>query len=200
MIAGLMPTMRDINAGKTTEIGCSLRAWRVVRRLKQSHIAELLNVSQVQVSRWETGTQTPNPNEQSTITDLLAAGLDSAADRELGRLVRQSSLAVHLICDFTHKLLASSPARDREFRVDASELYGISLWPYASEDIEAAECMLAERGWFEFSPPTIEVSTRAHDSCVMNIPESRFRWTRFRLSDGSFVRLVETPPICGLSV
>jgi hypothetical protein len=123
---------------------------------------------------------------------LMAARLDSAADRVLARLVCQSAVPVHLICDLTHRLLAASPAREAQFKVPTSQLMGRSLWRYASEDIVAAEGRLADRGWFGPTPPAIEFRTRARDSDDLAILACDMRWVRFQLSDGSFVRLVET--------
>ena len=122
----------------------------------------------------------------------MAARLGSDADRVLARLVRQSPAPVHLICDLTHRLLAASPAREAQFKVPTSRLMGESLWRYASEDIVAAEACLAERGWFEPAPPAIEFHTRARDSDDLAILACDMRWVRFQLSDGSFVRLVES--------
>lgn len=175
----------------------SLRTWRVLRRMKQGHAAEMLGVSQATVSRWESGRQAPDPDEQAAIRCLLRASLDSAADRELARLVAQSRRPVHLICDLTHTLLALSPARERNCRVPASELMGTSLWPHASEEIVEAERRLAEFGWFEPAPPAVEGDTGENRSRELRILESRFRYVRFQLSDGSFARMVETVALRG---
>ena len=51
---------------------------------------------------------------------------------------------------------------------------------------------LAALGWFEPGAPAVEGVTRAHTTAAVRIRRSRFRWTRFQLSDGSFARLVET--------
>ncbi|MES1162881.1 MAG: hypothetical protein ABUL50_07440, partial [Rhizobacter sp.] len=67
-----------------------------------------------------------------------------------------------------------------------------SLWRYASEDIVAAEARLADDGWCGPTPPAIEFHTRARDSDNLAILACDMRWVRFQLSDGSFVRLVET--------
>ncbi|TWB33027.1 helix-turn-helix domain-containing protein [Nitrospirillum viridazoti] len=173
-------------------LGQSLRLWRTLRRVKQSHAGELLGVSQATVSRWESGTLVPDGDEQAAIRQLMQAGLDSAADRELARLVNNSAGSVHLVCDLTHRLLALSAGRERDFGRPRADVLGTSLWPYASDEIRTAEATLADLGWFEPSPPALELTTRANRSSEVRIFASRFRWVRFQLSDGSFARLVDT--------
>lgn len=174
------------------DLGRCLRQWRAVRRLKQSHVAELLAVSQGTVSRWESGVQAPGPAERAALLDLLAAKLDTPGDRQLARLVASSTLPVHLICDLTHRLLACSAPRARQLRKDVAEVIGVSLWPAATPEIEAAEASLPDRGWYDGRAVSLEADTRAHRSPLIDIARSRFRWTRLRLSDGTFARLVET--------
>lgn len=188
-----------IRSGDDRALGRSLRAWRTLRRVKQLHAAELLGVSQATVSRWESGQGSLSSDEAERLRTLLAARLDSAADRVLARLVCQSTAPTHLICDLTHRLLAVSPARELQFRVPTSQLMGRSLWRYASEDIVAAEARLAEQGWFGPAPPAIEFHTRARDSADIHILAGAMRWVRFQLSDGSSVRLVETIEEHGLA-
>lgn len=173
-------------------LGQSLRRWRVLRRVKQSHAAELLGVSQATISRWESGTQAPDDDEQQVLRRLMAARLDSAADRALARLVDESPSAVHMVCDLTHRLLALSPRREAECRKSRSEMIGQSLWKYASAEIVSAERSLSDRGWFSDCPPEITLTTSARLDQDVVIPCSRFRWVRFQLADGSHVRLVET--------
>ena len=186
-----MATVLRISSGDERALGRSLRTWRALRRIKQLHAAQLLGVSQATVSRWENGQSPPSPDEADRLRALMAARLDSDADRVLARLVRQSAAPVHLVCDLTHRLLAASPAREARFKVPTSELMGRSLWRYASEDIVAAEARLAEHGWFGPSPPAIEFHTRERDSDAVTIHAGAMRWVRFQLSDGGFVRLVE---------
>jgi transcriptional regulator with XRE-family HTH domain len=187
-----MSTLVRISSGDERALGRSLRTWRALRRIKQAHAAELLGVSQATVSRWENGQTPPAPDEAERLRALMAATLDSAADRVLARLVLQSAAPVHLICDLTHRLLAASPAREAQFKVPTSRLMGTSLWRYASADIVAAEARLAAHGWFEPAPPAIEFHTGARESAELAILACDMRWVRFQLSDGSFVRLVET--------
>lgn len=174
------------------QLARSLRTWRLLKRIKQHHAGELLGVSQATISRWENGNLAPTPDEQTAIRELLHARLDSAADHELARMVNESSRAVHLVCDLTHRLLALSALRERQCSIPRNELVGRSLWRYASAEIVAAEAALPDVGWFEAAPPAVEIRTGANASTEMRILESRMRWVRFRLSDGSYARLVET--------
>ena len=182
----------SIDCCDPARLGRALRTWRGLRRIKQGHAAELLGVSQTTVSRWENGRQTPAPEEQWAIRRLMQARLDGAAERELARMVSQSPRPLHLICDLTHRLLALSAQRESELKVGATDLLGRSLWPHASPEIVAAESELAALGWFEPGAPAVEGVTREHTTAAVRIRRSRFRWTRFQLSDGSFARLVET--------
>lgn len=173
-------------------LGRSLRAWRVARRVKQAHAAEILQVSQATVSRWESGALLPSPREAVRLVDLLAARPEAAADRALLELVETSTGATHLICDLSHRLLAASPARGREWGLPAEDLIGASLWRYASEQIVAAEAGLGEAGWYEPLAPAVMVETGPNGSNEVPIVPGRVRWTRLRLSDGRFARLVRT--------
>jgi transcriptional regulator with XRE-family HTH domain len=182
----------DSAAREAGDLGRSLRIWRALRRMKQSHAAELLDVSQATVSRWESGHQVPTPPEYDALRMLMAARLDGAADHWLGRLVRGTTREAHLICDLTHRLLAASPARERRWKVSASDLMGTSMWRFHTEAIAQAEARLPALGWYGEAPPEVEVVTGANDSAEVPIRRGRCRWTRLRLSDGSYARLVET--------
>jgi transcriptional regulator with XRE-family HTH domain len=171
-------------------IGRSLRPWRALRQVKQSHAAELLGVSQATISRWENGSLLPLPDQERRLRQLMSARADAAADHELARLVTGAVEPMHLVCDLTHRLLAASPGRTREWGTSAGALLGVSLWRYATDEIREAERGLPERGWYEPAPPTVLVSTRANRSRMVPIRASRFRWIRFPLSDGSHARLV----------
>jgi transcriptional regulator with XRE-family HTH domain len=188
------PLAGALNSGDARALGRSLRTWRAIRRIKQAHAAELLQVSQATVSRWESGHAAPDPEDVLRLRRLMAARLDSASDAVLARLICQSTAPVHLVCDLTHRLLAASPKRAQQFRVPASQLMGTSLWRFASEQIVAAEAGLAAVDWFGPAPPVLEFDTGARESPELVIPAGRMRWVRLRLSDGSHARLVETVP------
>ncbi|VVD66366.1 transcriptional regulator [Pandoraea capi] len=170
----------------------TLRRWRTLRRIKQTHAAALFGVSQSTVSRWEAGTLAIGADELARIEPLLAASLDSAADRALAPLVNFNALPVHLVCDLTHRLLACSPSRAMEFSAPVATLMGKSLWPFATDAIRAREHSLRVAGWGEHPTQSVEFDTGCNASTLVPIRDSRCRWTRFTLSDGTVARLVET--------
>ncbi|VVE66605.1 transcriptional regulator [Pandoraea captiosa] len=173
-------------------VAATLRRWRALRRIKQSHAAELFGVSQSTVSRWEAGTLTIGAEDLARIEPWLVARLDSPADGALARLVNFNALPVHLVCDLTHRLLACSPSRAAEFCAPVSTLMGKSLWPFATEAIQASEASLRSAGWGDRPAQSVEFDTGCNASTLVPIRDSRCRWTRFTLSDGTVARLVET--------
>src|SRR3954463_13111635 len=96
-------------------IGRALLRFRRLNGIKQEHIAALLSVSQGSVSRWEGGTHIPDAANRDRIAALIAAHADNDGDAALKRLITTSTLAVHLVCDATHRLLAASPSRAAGF-------------------------------------------------------------------------------------
>lgn len=173
-------------------LGRSLRAWRSARRVKQAYAAEILGVSQATVSRWESGVLAPSLRETGRLADLLTARPGSDADRALLDLVESSSEQVHLVCDLSHRLLAASPVRSREWSLAKEDLVGRSLWRYASAAIRTAEAGLGEAGWYEPLAPALTIETGPNGSNEVPIRPGRMSWTRLRLSDGRFARLVRT--------
>jgi transcriptional regulator with XRE-family HTH domain len=186
------PSPADTPPAPPHALGRSLRGWRAARRVKQAHAAEILGVSQATISRWESGALTPSPREAAGLVDLLAARPEADADRALLALVESSREATHLICDLSHRLLAASPARGREWGLPTEDLIGVSLWRYASQAIVVAEAGLGEAGWYEPLAPSLMVETGANGSNEVPIRPGRVCWTRLRLSDGRFARLVRT--------
>ncbi|MGN7740826.1 helix-turn-helix domain-containing protein [Pseudomonas sp. 22526] len=177
----------------TTHLGVALRRWRLLHRVKQQHAAQLFNVAQSTISRWESGAQAMEPAEQARLEQLLAARLQPGADQALARLVNDSPRPVHLVCDLTHRLLACSPARAAQFSVPVSELLGESLWGFSTAEIVSQEAALDDLGWRSMlAPPSLEFVSGANDSAIVPIRQSLCRWTRLTLSDGTAARLVET--------
>jgi transcriptional regulator with XRE-family HTH domain len=173
-------------------LGAALRRFRQLNRVKQSHFAELLGVSQGSVSRWENGANSPNAAQRERLIELIAARAGNDQDAALRRLVESSSCPVHLVCDSTHRLLAASGSSIASWRLDLSELTGRSLWPFASCEIISAEEGLRDRGWFERPHQRLESVTSGNGRFDVPVPAGRLLWETLPLSDGRVGRLTTT--------
>ena len=174
-------------------LAAALRRWRLLHRVKQSHAAELLRVSQSTISRWEEGRQRIEVGEARKIEALVAVRLNSSGDAALRELVRESSREIHLICDVSHRLLSCSRSREASFSIHAADLMNQSLWRFSTRQVMEQEALLEAVGWHDsFAPAPVEFETGDNGVAVVPIRPSRCRWTRMTLSDGSAVRLVET--------
>ncbi len=127
------------------------------------------------------------------IEELVGARLTSAADAALCRLVQNHPSGAHLICDISHRLLGLSAVREAEFACDASELMGVSLFGFITEELARIEEGLDEFGWYDLPcPPEVIAETGTNGSDLVPIVAGSCRMTRFVLSDGTAARLVET--------
>jgi len=176
------------------DLGRALRRLRLLNGMKQSHLAELLGVTQTTVSRWERGELALSGAQRAAVQLLLATPPDPAQDAALKRLVESSASKVHLICDRTHRLLAASPARQADWRGDMTDYLGKSLIVYASPEILAAEARLDEIGWWEGRLASFALETGPNTDPVIRILPGRMLWERVALADGSAGRLVTTLP------
>ena len=102
---------------------------------------------------------------------------------------RARALPVHLICDLSHRLLAASPARLAEWRTDAAELRGRSLWGYATDEIRTSEGRLGELGWYDDGAAQLSFWTGPNDSTIVPIEPGILIWERLQLSNGTLARL-----------
>lgn len=173
--------------------GPVLRRIRVVRRLKQQALAELVGVTQATVSRWESGDLAPSLDQRRRLIRLLRSTATLNADHGLRRLVETSPLRVHLVCDITHRLLAASPTREAEWLSDARTWEGRSLYRFATDEIRQAEAKLDACGWFEGRVPGAYFWTEAGDPRTpIRIQQGYCIWERLTLNDGSPVRMATT--------
>jgi len=172
------------------ELGHALRRLRLLHGMKQSHLAELLGVTQTTVSRWERGVLKLSEAQQATAQRLLAVPPGPTQDAALKRLVESSMRKVHLICDRTHRLLAVSPARLADWQVNPADFLGRSLFVYASPEICAAEARLDGLGWHEGRLASLVVVTGPNSDPVLPILPGRMLWERIVLADGTAGRLV----------
>ncbi len=157
--------------------------------LKQSALADLLEVDQATVSRWESGSQTPSPSTQQDVFSVL--GPARTDDGALKRLVMNSTECLHLVDEASHNCLAYSTSRARDWKTSQRALLGVSLWQFATDEIRSAEAELAKEGWWDLHTPhpkAFQTSGAAHD-CI-RITAGEIIWERLYLSDGTPVRLV----------
>lgn len=167
--------------------GRALKRLRLLNGMKQSHVAELLQVTQATVSRWEAGVLTPSDSHQRALDRLFAES--STANAALKRLVETSTGRVHLICDHSHRLLAASPPRRAEWRQD---MLGAPMFRYASAEIQKAESELADLGWYEGRLASLVVDTGPNGRDDVPIVAGRVLWEKIPLADGAVGRLVTT--------
>jgi transcriptional regulator with XRE-family HTH domain len=168
-----------------------LKRGRRLRGLKQSYIAAMLDVDQATVSRWESGALRPLAHQAQAALRLLGATV--AADEALIRLVRTSSLCVHLVGDEDHRLLAFSASRKRQWGRVAERLLGESLWRFATPEIVEAEQRLAACGWWNQAlPQAVRVATTGQVRGGLRFVSGFMQWERLWLASGEPVRLCTT--------
>ncbi|WP_319544681.1 helix-turn-helix transcriptional regulator [Ruegeria conchae] len=169
--------------------GKRLKRLRRVVGLKQSALADLIEVDQATISRWENGGQTPSADVQQVV--FAALGPAKAQDSALKRLVVNSSECLHLVEEATHTCLAYSASRARDWKTSQRALLGVSLWQFATDEIRQAEAELQLDGWWDLhspAPKAFLTSEAVHDQ--IRISAGRIVWERLYLSDGTPVRLV----------
>ncbi|MBL4727440.1 MAG: transcriptional regulator [Rhizobiaceae bacterium] len=181
--------MQSISSPSLPAFGPRLRQMRRAAGVKQSALSNELNIDQSTLSRWEGGIQSPEQHIQQKAFDLLANNRPN--DFALRRLVESSNSSLHLIEDATHRCLAFSIRRAKEWgNQDSSPLIGQSLWRFATEEIQAAENDLTAGEWWSTrspTPQTFKTSKKIHNGLA--ISEGRIVWERMYLSDGTPVRL-----------
>ncbi|WP_343517706.1 helix-turn-helix transcriptional regulator [Sphingomonas sp.] len=189
------PSPDSFNEGPLTAASLrhGLRRWRALHRVKQAHFAELLGVAQSTVSRWESGILSFERHEARRVEAVIAARLTSSADTALRQLIEESARTIHLVCDVSHRLLACSASRASSFGIPPGELLGRSLWRYSSAELVAQEMRLESLGWHDLAVPApVEFEAGDNGSKLVPIRPGPCRWMRMTLSDGTWVRLVET--------
>jgi len=171
-------------------LGELLQRYRLVRGMKQSHLAELIRVSQSTVSKWERGLMVPNEDQYFQIIELLGAKPTAVTDTWLARLIETSRDPIHAICDITHRLLVASPARYQEWRRDRGEMFRRPLLHDAPDDIVDAERRLGQRDHVSpFEEPVI-IKTAGQAVGRYLVTPGFVLWERLQLTDGTWVRLV----------
>lgn len=169
--------------------GRRLRRLRRSLGLKQSTLAEIAHVDQTTVSRWENGRILPDAQLQQQV--LAALSDRGSNDQALRRLVEDAGSAVHLVDEASHICLAYSRPRARDWQVSQRAMLGVSLWPFATDEIRHAEAGLADTGWWDQQMPAPRrFVTSGAETGDIRISAGQITWERLYLSDGTPVRLV----------
>lgn len=182
----------------------AVRRTRLLRGIKQSHLAELLGVAQASISKWESGLHAPAPDKLEALAGFVATPPQNPSDAILKRLVEQSALPMHLVCDATHRLFAASHPRRARWLLP--EHASVPMWPFATPEIRRAEETLASIGWSERADSAVFFETGGSDHPVVPIEASTVLWERLPLADHGFARLVttlgtsEAPPEAALPI
>lgn len=166
-----------------------LRRLRRALAVKQTTLAQEHGVDQTTVSRWESGRQTPSDAMQQRVLASLTQG--RSQDSALRGLVENACNHVHLVDEATHVCLAYSWARAQDWRTSQQALLGVSLWQFATEEIQQAEAGLAQSDWWSARAPDpvmFHTSGQVHED--LTISAGGIRWERLYLADGTPVRLV----------
>lgn len=119
------------------EVCIALRSYRIRGRIKQQIIADALGVAQSQISRWESGRDTPRPHNIEAIKALLWA----PRNVELQSLIAfvRNSLSPLVLTDHEDRPLALSvPLREA-----GSEWHRFS-WAFRPERNPAAAAIVTE--------------------------------------------------------
>lgn len=195
MVSDLAETVMTKTVGYPA-FGSRLKRLRRSVGLKQSALADLLEVDQTTISRWENGQQTPAPHVQQAV--FTALGPTRSEDAALKRLVMNSSDCIHLVEEASHICLAYSASRANDWKTSQRALLGVSLWQFATDEIQQAEAELKDEGWWDLQTPAPKAfltSEALHDE--IRISAGQIIWERLYLSDGTPVRLVSGARISG---
>lgn len=180
--------MTRLSAPTFPSFGKRLKRQRAALGLKQEALAVALGVSQTTVSRWESGAQVPEHEmQQRALRELGASRADDAA---IKRLIEGADFAVHLVDEASHECLAYSKTRARDWNVSMRSLIGVSLWQFATEEIQQAEAELDGKGWWDdIAPAPQRLITSGAIYPELRISAGGMIWERMYLADGRPVRL-----------
>lgn len=159
-----------------------IRRFRQLNGLKQFALADVLNVDQATVSRWERGVQIPDIATQMRLRTLIQQGMP-LHDRLIRHLVRHAPGLAGLLDREARILEASDPA---------IALLGVSLdgpsppsaRPHFSDGLAMAWQEAERAGLFDGQVASVRVVTAVRDTARK---EHRLRmlWQPIRLFDGT---------------
>jgi transcriptional regulator with XRE-family HTH domain len=166
-----------------------LKRYRRIQGLTQAALAEILNVEQATISRWERGTHAPDLGVQRRLRALIyGRGLHS--DNFIFNRVSHSPFAVKVASRAAQNLAASMAAAHLH-HVDQSTLAIANYRPLFTETLERHWIKAMELGFFEGDMASIQVRTPWKPVGGGDEKLCVSYWTPARLSDGEIVLISE---------
>ena len=166
-----------------TDFPAGLRQVRISSGLTQSDLAEMLNVDQATVSRWERGAQMPDADMQTRLRDILFRGR-AISDSRLTHLVRSAHSLMALIAA-DGKFLALSETAVALVTAQSTSLADV-MTPSVQEVWDAAVAAGFFRG--ETASVTYAIEVKRPDGTLVPIEGSIHPAP---LTDGSVLMLAE---------
>ncbi|WP_114416362.1 helix-turn-helix domain-containing protein [Marinospirillum perlucidum] len=184
-----------------SDLGERIKRLRRARNLTQQHLADLLNIDQGAVSRWERGHITPSARYRKELEKVLAAPLMELDEPLLESVNKDLHFSLILDCQL-HVLAASETALAINGCRSREELIGNTYLPLLDETALNLYHWMKDAGtfdeginWARFTTPTPTL-------------HSGYRWMEslwipFHLANGDLVyricsKLLQQPPAEGL--
>jgi transcriptional regulator with XRE-family HTH domain len=166
-----------------------LRRYRRVHGLTQVVLAEILNVEQATISRWERGVHEPDLSVQRRLRDLICGPSFNSEEFQL-KVIGRSPFAVKV---------ANKQARNLAASLGAASLHGVSrdvlaradYRPYFSDILREQWDSARRLGFFAGDLCSVQVHTIWRPLNGFDFKYGISYWTPFRLSDGEIVLISE---------
>lgn len=118
----------------TAHFGNSLRSWRRLNNIKQVALAQMLNVSQPAIARWEQGLDMPSPSHMSKLRDMMATTMRD--ETALQRLFINRQSAVRALIDFDHMQMLATSEGFRKIWPDFSLMLNVPMRDYLVDEAD----------------------------------------------------------------
>lgn len=178
-------SMRIINKN-WTDFPLGLRQARLARGLSQAQLAEAMNVDQATVSRWERGTQLPEPGVQTQLREFLFRGR-AIQDAMVYHFVRSSPGLRLLISAGGVFLAASQPCGGKR-------LEGRQIADFGNSILRSAWTLACSGGFFSGAMASVRFATdivRDNGEILYTI----CAWYPVQMTDGTATLLADMAAI-----
>jgi DNA-binding XRE family transcriptional regulator len=166
-----------------------LRRYRRVHGLTQAVLAEILNVEQATVSRWERGVHEPDLSVRRRLRELISGPSFNSEEFQLN-VIGRSPFAVKVANKQARNLTASSGAASLH-GVPRDVLARADYRPYFSDILRDQWDSACRLGFFAGDLCSVQVYTKWRPLNGLDSKYGISYWTPLRLSDGEIVLISE---------